>query len=82
MRRYGSWPVVLAALLGSALIGSIATVFLVALIQGADLVEGFQTSDLLNRPWALFVAILVSDAVLLLTVYLLSCAEEWWAGVS
>jgi membrane protease YdiL (CAAX protease family) len=71
MRRYGSWPVVIAALLGSTVIGSIATVVLVALIQGAGLVEGFETSDLLNRPWALFVAILVSDAVLLLTVYLL-----------
>ncbi len=71
MKRYGSWPVVIAALVGSAVIGSIATVVMVSLIRGAGLVQQFQTSDLLNRPWALFVAILVSDAVLLLTVYLL-----------
>lgn len=71
MKRYGSWPVVIITLVGSSLVGSFVTLALVEFIGGGSLVEGFQSGDFLDRPWTLFVAILVSDAVLLLTVYLL-----------
>jgi membrane protease YdiL (CAAX protease family) len=71
MRRYGSWPFVLATLVGSAVIGSIATVVVVALIQGTGVLEALGDTELLTRPWTIFVAILISDATLLLTVYLL-----------
>lgn len=71
VKRYGSWPVVITALIGASLVGSLVTLALVGFIRGGGLVDGFQSGDFVGRPWTLFVAILVSDAVLLLTVYLL-----------
>jgi hypothetical protein len=43
----------------------------VAVLQGIGFVEAFQDTDLLTQPWTIFVAILTSDATLLLFVYLL-----------
>jgi membrane protease YdiL (CAAX protease family) len=71
MRRYGSWPIVIAILLGSTVVGSLATVALVALLRGSGLLEALTDADLLTRPWTVFVAILTSDATLLLSVYLI-----------
>ncbi|MHB8868624.1 MAG: CPBP family intramembrane glutamic endopeptidase [Thermoleophilia bacterium] len=70
LARYGSWPVVIAVLLGAIIIGSAVSYLLAGLLFGEDGGSASSTG-FLATPRVLFLAIVVSDAVLLGAVYLL-----------
>ncbi|MHB0979295.1 MAG: CPBP family intramembrane glutamic endopeptidase [Thermoleophilia bacterium] len=70
LARYGSWPVVLATLLGSTIVGSAVSFVLAGLLFPRDL-DATDPTGFLAVPKVLFLAIVVSDAVLLGAVYLL-----------
>lgn len=68
--RYGSWLVVIPVLVGSYLIGLLVSAILAGLLFAGDL-GATDPTGFLATPKVLFLAIVVSDAVLLGAVYLL-----------
>lgn len=82
LARYGSWPVVIATMLVSTIVGSAASVFLAGLLFGGD-VGASGAADFLATPEVLFLAILVTDGVLLGAVFLLLVRRgvTTWSGL-
>lgn len=82
LARYGSWPVVLAMIIGSSVVGSAVSFALAGLLFARGL-DATDPTAFLATPKVLFLAIVVSDAVLLGAVYLLLVRRgvSTWRGM-